>query len=401
MAGTNRRPVFWVALLCLCAVGVEGGAYLVEWTSGRVFAEPIRRRSSILREQSERIDEVLAANGSERLLLDSVLGWRYRSGFASATDHLNAAGLRATREYAPTAARGTLRVAAFGDSFVYGNEVADADAWCALLEAGGDSIEVLNYGVGGYGLDQAFLRFEQEGMALQPDAVLIGFTPDDLRRVVNVYRRFLSSLEWPLTKPRFLMRDDGSAVLVPNPLPNPADYARLKERPTSIRELGAHDQWYSPTVYENPLYDWSATLRVGHGVWQRLARRYIDADRLMRGEVFNRGSSALAVQLAILRMFADSVRERGLPAVVVMLPDRGSVDQARAGRPTSYAPMLDSLVGSGITVWDGVEAFRVGPARVPELFASGGHYSPAGNHVLADWLRPLLGGLGAGRRVEP
>ena len=92
---------------------------------------------------------------------------------------------------APSPRRGLCVSLLFGDSFVYGNEVSDDDAWCAVLEASSDALEVLNYGVGGYGLDQAFLRFQREGMALHPDVVLIGFTPDDLGRVVNVYRRFI------------------------------------------------------------------------------------------------------------------------------------------------------------------------------------------------------------------
>jgi len=70
------------------------------------------------------------------------------------------------------------------------------------LEARTDALNVLNYGIGGYGFDQAFLRFQREGIALRPDVVLIGFAPDDLGRLVNVYRRFISSRELPLAKPR-------------------------------------------------------------------------------------------------------------------------------------------------------------------------------------------------------
>ena len=168
MTRLARRPLFWVALVLLVGGCVEAAAYVAEWASTRVFDEPIRRRSAILREQTDRIGSLLDSSHHGSLALDSLLGWRYRPGYSSETDHLNAQGLRARREYAPIPATGTWRVAAFGDSFVYGNEVRDEDTWCALLEAGAGDLEVLNYGVGGYGLDQAFLRFQSEGMALRP-----------------------------------------------------------------------------------------------------------------------------------------------------------------------------------------------------------------------------------------
>ena len=161
-APARARPMFWMALVTLFAVCIEVGSYLVELASGRLLSEPIRRRSAILREQTVRIAALLDTTRSRREQLDPVLGWRYRAGYASDDDHLNAQGLRSRHEYAAAPPAGTLRVAAFGDSFVYGNEVTDDDAWTAVLEGGSGGIEVLNYGVGGYGLDQAFLRFQAE-----------------------------------------------------------------------------------------------------------------------------------------------------------------------------------------------------------------------------------------------
>ena len=63
-------------------------------------------------------------------------------------DVINGQGLRSTREYAPKAPPGILRVAVFGDSFVYGNEVSAADVWTTRLEGDRSEREVLNYGGG-------------------------------------------------------------------------------------------------------------------------------------------------------------------------------------------------------------------------------------------------------------
>jgi len=378
--------------VAIVALGVETSAYAIEFLSGRMFDEPIRRRSAILQEQSSRI-ALLIDSTPRREMLDPLLGWRYRAGYASPTDHLNAQGLRARREYSTVPAPGTLRVAAFGDSFVYGNEVSDADAWCAVLEARSDALEVLNYGVGGYGLDQALLRFESEGMALHPDIVLIGFTPDDLRRVVNVYRRFISSRELPLAKPRFVLSGD-SLAHVANPLPRREDYRNLLLHPAAVRALGKLDDWYSPTIYEHPLYDAFATLRVGYALWQRLQRRVLDPNRLVRGGVFNEHSAAFLLQVAVFRAFVAAARARNADPAVILLPDRTSVESGRRGAPAVYAPLKTALLNRGIKTWDAADAFRSAFGTVDELFASGGHYSPKGNRLLAQWLQGLLAAEG-------
>ena len=49
-------------------------------------------------------------------------------------------------------------VALYGNSFTYGEEVGDADAWGNVL-SGMLGCRVANYGVGAYGTDQALLRF--------------------------------------------------------------------------------------------------------------------------------------------------------------------------------------------------------------------------------------------------
>jgi hypothetical protein len=206
-----------------------------------------------------------------------------------------------------------------------------------------------------------------------------------MRRVVNVYRRFISTAEWPLAKPRFVLRD-GELSLVPNPLPHPDDYRRLLQHPTDVRELGANDQWYSSLVYEHPLYDALATVRIGHVLWEKLSHRLVNDLRLFKNGVFNDRSSAFSLQVEVLRSFSDSVRARHALPVIILFPEKGSVESLRNGRPAVYAPLQDALIKKGVVVWDAGAAFRDGNESVAQLFAPGGHYSPIGNRRLAEWL---------------
>ena len=58
---------------------------------------------------------------------------------------------------------GSLRIAAFGDSFTHGDEVPNEDTWQEILMRAHPDVEAMNFGVGAYGLDQAFLHYQRDG----------------------------------------------------------------------------------------------------------------------------------------------------------------------------------------------------------------------------------------------
>lgn len=384
----RRRLGFTLLAIGLAFVVLEALSLLAGRILGPRLDVDVRRTARVLEDQT-RETRVLLDDPNTLILLDSLLGWRYRPGYESPMHAINSAGHRSAREYAAAVPPGIRRVASFGDSFVYGNEVPNAASWTAQLEAAHPEVEVLNYGVGGFGTDQALLLFLREGMAFGPEVVLIGFAPVNLRRTQNVYRRFISTQEPPLVKPRFRLDELGRLALIPNPLPRREDWEALAGDPRRALELGEHDEWYDPVRYRNPLHDWSATVRLGTAVGLRLWRKYLWEDRLLDGPRFRVQSPAFALQRALLNAFADSVRSRGAQPVLLLLPDRDSVTGLRAGGPVVYAPMRDSLVADGrAVVIDLLDAFAAQPAAADpwSWFAPGGHYSAEGNRVVAEWV---------------
>jgi len=83
-------------------------------------------------------------------------------------------------------AEGTLRLCAYGDSFTYGDEVADGHDYPAFLqrsfeERGARNVEVINFGNSWYGFHQTFIVWSEIGRAFDCDVVLLGpdcFQPD-------------------------------------------------------------------------------------------------------------------------------------------------------------------------------------------------------------------------------
>jgi len=386
-AGTGRsRPAYWI-ITALVAIGLlEAAAYGAIALANVILDEPVLRRATIYEEQSRRIRELLWDSDGWREIHDPVLGWRTRPGHATPRNVLNRQGLRAGSDYAEEPPPGTLRIAAFGDSFVFGNEVGDEEVWTRRLEVN-SGFEVLNYGVPAYGMDQAYLRFRHEGMDLSPAIVLIGFAPPDLRRLVNVYRRFIDVRDWAWIKPRFVLSGD-SLSLIPNPAPDLAVYRSYLDDPGRVVELAGRDQWYSPLIYENPLYDLSATVRILSALWTRFDQERLSGERMESGGRFRTASSAFQIQTRLLEAFVASVEKAGARPVVVLFPDRPSVRRVFAGLDPVYSPLIDVMEERGIEHIDLAEALTAerGRESVDHWFAPFDHHSPAAHEVFAAWL---------------
>jgi hypothetical protein len=171
------------------------------------------------------------------------LGWRPRPGLDNGPDIISSQGLRSRRDYSEIPAPGVLRIAAFGDSFVYGSEVLTDEAWPNVIEQSRPNTEVLNYGVPGYGQGQIYLRFVAEGRELGPKVVLLGVATPTLERIMTISGVFrspgLPTYDF-IKKPRFLLEGDRLS-LAPNHLHRLSDFQRYVKDPSSFRELGAYD----------------------------------------------------------------------------------------------------------------------------------------------------------------
>ena len=76
---------------------------------------------------------------------------------------------------------GSPLILAVGNSFTFGAEVSDSEAWPAVLERLLGK-RVINGGVFGYGLDQSFLRAEALIDTYEPDILILSLIADNIRR---------------------------------------------------------------------------------------------------------------------------------------------------------------------------------------------------------------------------
>lgn len=80
------------------------------------------------------------------------------------------------------------RILALGDSSIYGFGVSDSAVFTARLEGQLGGVEVINGGVPGYSTEQALNRLSADGLALEPDLLLVGTLWSD-----NNFDRFVDA----------------------------------------------------------------------------------------------------------------------------------------------------------------------------------------------------------------
>lgn len=317
---------------------------------------------------------------------DAVLGWTLRPGFRSSLCTIDAGGLRRDRERPPPVTS-AVKVATFGDSFTFGGDVADRDAYPEALARRDARISVANYGVPGYGLDQAFLRYQRDGRASHPQVVVIGFMSENICRDVSVFRPFYSPASLlPFAKPRYLPGEQEPRLLA-NPLPRLDDYRRLLARPAeTLARLGQHDFFYRTRPRAGPL-DRSAAVRLA-----KLAGEQLGPGR--RTGFYAAGSEAFRVTTELFTAFYEMVLRDGAQPVIVIFPEHSDLARWRSAGIKRYAPLLRFFARQGYHVVDAMAALDPAGRERPIADLVPSHFSPLANRLVAEQLWQRLRALG-------
>jgi len=389
-----RLGTLWLVLVLLAWGGIEATAALGLHALER-WRHLTYQPTEFRLDDSERsnIRYMIEGRMGVRMLSPS-LGWTLRPSARDRWYLTNAQAIRADHEFAPRPPDGVRRIGSFGDSYTFGEHVGNDEVWSQQMALGDPALEVLNFGVGGYGLDQAYLRYQQDGAAFHFDVVLIGYMSENIGRHVNVFRPFYLRPSLPAAKPRFV-REDGELRLLENPLPDVAAYEELlRDDSEVIPRLGEHDYYYQHG-YRPSALDFLPSVRIAKVLYHDY-RRSKASDAIYRDGRYNEASEAFDVTTAIFQRFYQDVLARGSEPVIVIFPHPGDFASAREDGSRSYEPLLAWLRRNGLRSVDALDAFAgsLDSLSLEELFVPSGHYTPAANEAIGRHVRAQLEAMG-------
>ena len=274
---------------------------------------------------------------------DADLGWapikglKVEDGYGPGVPiHINDQGFRADKEYTPKPADGKVRVVAIGDSFTFGHDVANDHTWPAYVEKLDPRFEVINVGLGGYGVDQIYLRHERDAKSFDRDFLVFAFIMEDFGRAqhdsFNGYGKPTLALE------------NGELVVRNQPVPR-RGYIRA---------------WLNQNGY---LLRESRTVHVTSQIWNKLTSA---SDAQVATTSGNESFKAV-----LKKMWSDmdkAERARGSRLILAFIPaqrDYGPFEATDHWR----AFVKETAAELDVPFFDMVEAFRAVPAgQVPSHF---------------------------------
>jgi hypothetical protein len=269
---------------------------------------------------------------------------------------------------------GKTRIALVGDSFTFGDDSAYEDTWGSRLEQRlGPEVQVLNFGVSGYGIDQAYLRYEKEVRRWNPKIVVFSLVSHDAERTMTVYP-FINWPEWniPFSKPRFIFREGELKELNIPPLAPEAIFSRA-----SLSELPylEFDKGYSPNDWQQSYLHFSYLFRLFLSRFPRWSASLPDVTE----------EALLLTNSSLVKAFVLSAEQSGAIPIIVYLPTKKDFEGAHFGQqPSSLPTGKQVLHQAGIPYIDLTACLL--KVNTTDRFTKTTHYTAQSNAAVADCL---------------
>jgi len=240
-------------------------------------------------------------------------------------------------------------VIVLGDSYTFGAGVNDGEEYPAVLARGlGDVAQVVNLGVGGWGLSQEIRRFHDVGAPYAPSIVILQFSANDPEDDLNCPVTSIENGEF-----QFHDRDD--AIF-------------------SLKRYLSQSIIQRSQVY-NLFRD--ATYRF-------FADRKIEATRRSLGSAGGARPDEM-VHAQLLSLFAEQLHARGIPLILI------SVNGQLATFPHVMRTAQDLAARKALVIYDAADWLAgMSDYASPEGHAWGSRAHAVIGHELAEIIRPLV-----------
>ncbi len=386
---TGRKIQLFILLFVLLFAVVEG----ISWLGLKLLQErmnvsysPIELKP--LSQKHKKAIKNIVAGKSTAFVFSPTLGWEPRRNASELNGTMvnNSKGARHDREFSEQPPEGITRISTYGESFTQ-SATGNKGTWQEQLMQMDPTLEVINYGVSGFGTGQAYLRYLENN--LPSHVVLMGYMTENLNRVVNTYVPFYGGemAGAPVTKPRYEVKN-GELVLVPNPFQKKEDYLDLISAPIkTLRRLGEHDYYYNSKYKSGPL-DFLHMVRLAKIAYYTLKN---DPIYKKNGD-YNPDSEAFHVATGTFDAFYKNILDKGMLPIVLIYPTYDDLAYYYNFKMRRYSPLVDWLKRKNYLYLDLLEGMSVqleGRA-IKDIFRIDLHYTPEGNGMVAKTLQSFI-----------
>ena len=298
-------------------------------------------------------------------------------------------------------------ISTYGDSYCLAREVEGDKTWQYHLSKALDT-NVINFGVGNYGLDQSILRLKKEYKNHPTENVVMAITPYTVTRITSVWKHFSEFENVLAVKPRFVI-DKDKLVLVPNIIRAKDELANMRKNKGLLHKYDEHINYFNEHIYKFPftlsfLKKPKILIRPIYtklvGVFNKLncselalyfSDKYFLSEIKYRKFLFKKNNKLL--KLLVEDYINFSIKNKFKPMLLI-LPTLEDVRYYNKTNDKYYGNFI-SGINDNILVCDFMDFLSREKGDIEKYYVDpfyGGHYSVLGNLKLAAFLKDKLSG---------
>ena len=298
-------------------------------------------------------------------------------------------------------------ISCYGDSFTFSRQVNNNETWAHFLSEKTNA-NVLNFGVGNYGLDQALLRLEREFPKNKTKTVIMGIVPDTMSRILSCWKQFYEYGNTWAFKPRFVL-EKNELKLLPNLINSEEKFSEYEKY---LEELKKNDFFYetkfkkdilkfpySISILKNPERNINLILDVAkQSLYSHFSERYMaakpeDWGAMQRIRKINlnwtvnlyKNPQATSLLNALLDRFYVDSKNLGFNPVFVFLPQKNEAEYF-AKNGGFYMPFFKNISKKIKTI--DLTTPMINHPDISSLYSEkteyGAHYSKKGNQLVSE-----------------
>lgn len=300
------------------------------------------------------------------------------------------------------------RISTYGDSFTQCHQVSDGETWQEQLAAHlGEPIR--NFGVGGYGVYQAYRRLcRTEATPAGAEYVVFNIYLDDHYRSLDAYRLLRVGKQWwdrhrSLATSMFHanpwchVRFDSSGTLIEraNPCPDAQSLYQLCDRDFLIHTFEDDPVVQLLVAQQTGQFDFLERYRdIADAFDVVIDTSDANAGRRSAGQLYDR--LAFRASLLLLARMRSELAGQGKKLLLLLSYPPEAVISACRGETRKDAEFLRQLPDLDIDYIDSLtahvsdhEAFAISPDEYVARYYNG-HYTPVGNQFFAFAIKPTV-----------
>jgi len=340
---------------------------------------------------------------------DSELGWcrkpntskQEKGKYGVTKYHINEKGQRENSKHEQL----PMLISTYGDSFTFCRQVNDNESFQWYLSELTQT-NVLNYGVGNYGLDQAFLRLQREYPKNKTPIVILGCVPSTIVRILSMWKHYSEFGNTLAFKPRYILKNQ-ELQLMPNFI-NSRD--KFNQYQDYISEINQFDDFYHTKFCQEML----AFPYLFH-LLKKPHRHFSLISRVVGGYTKNRFESAIEIIMennlkdrkelfesersvnliiALIKSYKVYAQQQGFTPLFLWTPQKDDILRVRSG--DHYYKAFTDKLNQIIDVID-MTSNLVQVSPLDDYYSDdshyGGHLSQKGNQLVAEYIFQQLNEL--------